>query len=211
MVSKLQIGLAILQRDGKVLACHRSIHDAIWHAELGSSVAILNAGYGLDSLMIRYQVRPLVWTLAEPQVEQRIAATAVALRASRASTSASAHPEQTHMDASKPIQQTFCHMSFTTCSTSEGLWPVTECVLPAPHLQGVDWRNQDNWACNGGLNPYMELLNDGISLSPLEVRQCWCWRTPYQSPRCRDELMQAVCVISALHSASTTTTLLSAW
>lgn len=30
--------------------------------------------------------------------------------------------------------------------------------------QGVDWRDHANWGCNGGLNPYMELLNDGISL-----------------------------------------------
>lgn len=29
--------------------------DVIWHGELGSSLAILNAGHTIDSLMMRYQ------------------------------------------------------------------------------------------------------------------------------------------------------------
>ena len=53
----VQVGLSVMQRDGHVLECHQVIHDAIWHAELGSSAAILNAGYGLDCLMLRYQAR----------------------------------------------------------------------------------------------------------------------------------------------------------
>ena len=40
-----------------MLKCHTHIHDAIWHAELGSGAAVLAAGYNLDCLMLRYQVR----------------------------------------------------------------------------------------------------------------------------------------------------------
>jgi hypothetical protein len=53
----LQAGLGILQQDGRVLKCHTHIHDAIWHAELGSGAAVLAAGYNLDCLMLRYQVQ----------------------------------------------------------------------------------------------------------------------------------------------------------
>lgn len=84
-----QVGLSILKHDGEVLKCHNGIHDAIWHAELGSSAAVLNAGYNIDCLMLRYQ--------------------------------------------------------------------------------GVEWQDRSNWGCNGGMNPYLEFMNDGISLDPLEV------------------------------------------
>ena len=50
-----QIGLGLLRQAGAVLQCYTDIHDAIWHAELGSSKAILDAGYSIDSLMLRYQ------------------------------------------------------------------------------------------------------------------------------------------------------------
>ena len=30
--------------------------------------------------------------------------------------------------------------------------------------QGVDWRDKSNWGCNAGMNPYLEYMNDGISL-----------------------------------------------
>ena len=43
--------------DPAVFQCYDNIHDTIWHSELGASLAILNAGYNLDSLMLRYQVR----------------------------------------------------------------------------------------------------------------------------------------------------------
>lgn len=56
IVTIWQVGLGIMQRDGQVMQCHCSIHDAIWHAELGSSASVLKAGYGLDCLMLRYQV-----------------------------------------------------------------------------------------------------------------------------------------------------------
>jgi hypothetical protein len=44
-----------------VLKCHTHIHDAIWHAELGSGAAVLAAGYNLDCLMLRYQVQIFEW------------------------------------------------------------------------------------------------------------------------------------------------------
>lgn len=50
-----QVGLDIWRRDGNVLKCWHSMWDVIWHGELGSSLAVLNAGYGIDSLMLRYQ------------------------------------------------------------------------------------------------------------------------------------------------------------
>lgn len=31
-------------------------------------------------------------------------------------------------------------------------------------MQGVDWRDKQNWGCNAGMNPYLEHMNDGISL-----------------------------------------------
>ena len=43
--------------------CYNSIHDVIYHAELGSSAAIFRAGYTIDSLMLRY--KGVNWT--DPQ------------------------------------------------------------------------------------------------------------------------------------------------
>lgn len=50
-----QVGLRILQREGQVFACFEDLHDTIYYAELGSSLAVLKAGYNIDSLMMRYQ------------------------------------------------------------------------------------------------------------------------------------------------------------
>ena len=55
MCPPAQTGLGLLRQAGAVLQCYTDIHDAIWHAELGSSKAILDAGYSIDSLMLRYQ------------------------------------------------------------------------------------------------------------------------------------------------------------
>ena len=52
-----QTGLAILQRGGQVFSCYDNLHDTIYFAELGSSLAVLEAGFNIDSLMLRYQVR----------------------------------------------------------------------------------------------------------------------------------------------------------
>eukprot|EP01025_Chloroclados_australasicus_P034486 TRINITY_DN3522_c0_g1_i1.p1 TRINITY_DN3522_c0_g1~~TRINITY_DN3522_c0_g1_i1.p1 ORF type:complete len:553 (+),score=36.55 TRINITY_DN3522_c0_g1_i1:136-1794(+) len=35
--------------------------------------------------------------------------------------------------------------------------------------QGVNWRNRNVWNCNGGLDPVLPNMYDGISVSPLEV------------------------------------------
>ena len=38
-----------------VFECHADLRHAIYHAELGSARAIFQAGYTIDSLMLRYQ------------------------------------------------------------------------------------------------------------------------------------------------------------
>ena len=45
----------MLQDDGLVFQCYASLHDTVWNSELGSSVAIFNAGFTIDSLMLKYQ------------------------------------------------------------------------------------------------------------------------------------------------------------
>lgn len=45
----------MLLQDRLVFACHRDRWDTIYYSELGSSLAILNAGYNIDSFMLRYQ------------------------------------------------------------------------------------------------------------------------------------------------------------
>jgi translation initiation factor eIF-2B subunit epsilon len=51
----LQAGLQVLIQDKRVFACHKDRWDTIYHSELGSSLAILNAGFNIDCLMMRYQ------------------------------------------------------------------------------------------------------------------------------------------------------------
>ncbi|EIE18080.1 hypothetical protein COCSUDRAFT_31853 [Coccomyxa subellipsoidea C-169] len=34
---------------------------------------------------------------------------------------------------------------------------------------GVDWRNETNWDCNAGQNPYDDFAYDGLMINPLEV------------------------------------------
>ena len=55
MASDVQVGLQVLLEDRHVFECHRDISDAVFHAEIGSSLAIFRAGYTIDSLMLRYQ------------------------------------------------------------------------------------------------------------------------------------------------------------
>lgn len=50
-----QVGFKVWQKDENVFKCWESMWDVIWHGELGSSLAMLNAGYNLDSFMMRYQ------------------------------------------------------------------------------------------------------------------------------------------------------------
>ena len=48
-----QAGLKLLTDDGNVLKCWDDRLDAIYHAELGASAAILRAGFNLDCLLQR--------------------------------------------------------------------------------------------------------------------------------------------------------------
>lgn len=44
-----------MRDEGNVFRCHKDMWDAIFYSELGSSLAILKAGFNLDTLMARYQ------------------------------------------------------------------------------------------------------------------------------------------------------------
>ena len=46
--------LQILDQQGDVLQCHRDRWDAIYFGEIGSSLAVLNAGFNIDSFILRY-------------------------------------------------------------------------------------------------------------------------------------------------------------
>ena len=48
-----QVGLSLLLQDGKVFQCYDDMWDTIYHSEIGSSKVLLDAGYNLDSLMVR--------------------------------------------------------------------------------------------------------------------------------------------------------------
>jgi hypothetical protein len=49
------VGLKALQDDGRVLACYDNMADTIYNAEVGASRIILDQGYTIDSLMLKYQ------------------------------------------------------------------------------------------------------------------------------------------------------------
>ena len=55
LLTTLQEGLRVLKDDGLVFQCYTSLHDTVWNSELGSSLAIFNAGFTIDSLMLKYQ------------------------------------------------------------------------------------------------------------------------------------------------------------
>ena len=44
-----------MMADRDVFRCHGSLKETIWHSELGASAAILEAGYNLDCLLLKYQ------------------------------------------------------------------------------------------------------------------------------------------------------------
>lgn len=35
--------------------------------------------------------------------------------------------------------------------------------------QGVDWRDEGMWKCNAGLDPYAHVIEDAVSLTPMEL------------------------------------------
>ena len=51
----MQVGLQLLLEDRHVFECHKDISDAVFYAEIGSSLTIFRAGFTIDSLMLRYQ------------------------------------------------------------------------------------------------------------------------------------------------------------
>ncbi len=51
-----QVGLEVLRRKGTVLRCYANMAETVTFSEIGMSVAVLEAGYNIDSLMLRYQV-----------------------------------------------------------------------------------------------------------------------------------------------------------
>jgi hypothetical protein len=53
LVATDQIGLKLIMQDKNVFRCYKNIADTIYHSELGSTKAILAAGYNIDSLMVR--------------------------------------------------------------------------------------------------------------------------------------------------------------
>ncbi|KAL6766934.1 hypothetical protein ACKKBG_A37960 [Auxenochlorella protothecoides x Auxenochlorella symbiontica] len=55
VVAMDQVSLNVLRSDASALQCYEAYHDAVWYAEMGSSAAILRAGFNIDSLMLRYQ------------------------------------------------------------------------------------------------------------------------------------------------------------
>ncbi|KXZ52810.1 hypothetical protein GPECTOR_8g196 [Gonium pectorale] len=55
VVATDQVGLQVLLDDGRVFHCHNSRWNTIYYSELGSSTAILKAGYNLNCLMTKYQ------------------------------------------------------------------------------------------------------------------------------------------------------------
>lgn len=47
------VGMKLLVKDGKVFQCHETLQETVFHSELGASSVILNAGYNIDSFMVR--------------------------------------------------------------------------------------------------------------------------------------------------------------
>lgn len=54
VVATDRTGMQILLDDQNVFKCYNNMWDTIYHSELGSSAAILDAGYNIDSLMVRF-------------------------------------------------------------------------------------------------------------------------------------------------------------
>lgn len=51
----MHAGLKVLVADGKVFECHDALDEAMYYSDVGSSLAILDAGYTLHSFMVRIQ------------------------------------------------------------------------------------------------------------------------------------------------------------
>jgi len=53
--SDLQIGLGIIEAEGRSMQCYESAADALSLSVMGASAAILKANYSIDSFMARYR------------------------------------------------------------------------------------------------------------------------------------------------------------
>lgn len=53
VVATDRVGMQLLLTDPGVFQCYDNMYDTIYYSELGSSAAILDAGYNIDSLMVR--------------------------------------------------------------------------------------------------------------------------------------------------------------
>jgi hypothetical protein len=51
----------VLLNNAMALACHSVQWELAWYSEAGASLALLQAGYNLDSLLERYQVGRWRW------------------------------------------------------------------------------------------------------------------------------------------------------
>lgn len=49
-----QTGLQLLMNDGEVFKCYDHIHLTMFYSELGASKVIMDAGYTIDCLMLRW-------------------------------------------------------------------------------------------------------------------------------------------------------------
>ena len=47
-----------MRRKNTVLKCYKDMAETVTYSEIGMSMAMLEAGYNIDSLMLRYQVNP---------------------------------------------------------------------------------------------------------------------------------------------------------
>ena len=56
----MQVGLRILEVQGTIFRCHASTWEEQFYSEMGSSRAILEANYTIDSFMTKY--RKVDWT-----------------------------------------------------------------------------------------------------------------------------------------------------
>ena len=110
--------------DGNVFNCWDDRLDAIYHAELGASAAILRAGYNLDCLLQRCEAP------ADLHVLQRW------------------HPAGkilTHITGS---WDTGCSVLLSILPNMQPLK-----LRVVRRYQGYDWRDRRNWGCNGKRSP----------------------------------------------------------
>lgn len=168
------MGLDIWLSDGNVLKCWRSMWDVIWHGELGSSLAILNAGYGLDSLMLRYQgvnwLDRANWNCNSQCVgRRRRGGTQTAARMSTAA-ALTTWPHTRHAPAPHATARGAAPRTLSCLRGRLEHVPVAITELCAPPAPAAPPRPlPDPSRPRRRANPYGEHYLDGISIDPFEV------------------------------------------